>query len=76
MKDRLPARAGIVGVTTKENRIFFKAVLYRYRSSITWRDLPDALVILESCTLALAIGLKWTAPHILDVRTVDPIKNS
>lgn len=41
MKDLLPARAGTVGVTTKENRVFVKAVLYRYRSGIPRRDLPE-----------------------------------
>ena len=36
----LPGRAGTVGVTAKDNRLFVEAVLYRYRAGIPWRDLP------------------------------------
>jgi len=41
IKDRLPGRAGSVGVTAADNRLFFEAVLYRYRAGIPWRDLPE-----------------------------------
>lgn len=41
IKDLLPGRAGTVGVTAKDNRLFIEAVLYRYRSGIPWRDLPE-----------------------------------
>ncbi|SRR5712692_7419373 len=34
-------RAGRVGVTAKDNRLFEEAVLYRYRAGIPWRDLPE-----------------------------------
>jgi transposase len=37
----LPGRAGHVGVTAKDNRLFVDAVLYRYRAGIPWRDLPE-----------------------------------
>lgn len=37
----LPGRAGHVGGTAKDNRLFVEAVLYRYRAGIAWRDLPD-----------------------------------
>lgn len=37
----LPGRAGSVGVTAKDNRLFVEAVLYRYRAGIPWRDLPE-----------------------------------
>ena len=35
----LPGRAGTVGATAKDNRLFVEAVLYRYRAGIPWRDL-------------------------------------
>src|SRR5689334_24631931 len=41
IKDLLPGRAGWVGVTAKDNRLFVDAVLYRYRAGIPWRDLPE-----------------------------------
>lgn len=37
----LPSRAGTVGVTAKDNRLFLEAVLYRYRTGIPWRDLSS-----------------------------------
>ena len=37
----LPGRAGSVGVTARDNRLFVEAVLYRYRAGIPWRDLPE-----------------------------------
>ena len=37
----LPSRVGTVGVTAKDNCLFVKAVLYRYRVGIPWRDLPE-----------------------------------
>jgi transposase len=42
IKDRLPGRVGHVGVTARDNRLFINAVLYRYRTGIPWRDLPEA----------------------------------
>jgi len=39
----LPGRAGSVGVTAKDNRLFVEAVLYRYRAGIPWRDLPECM---------------------------------
>ena len=41
IEDLLPGRAGHVGVTAKDNRLFVEAVLYRYRAGIPWRDLPE-----------------------------------
>lgn len=43
IKDILPGRAGSVGVTAANNRRFVDAVLYRYRTGIPWRDLPECL---------------------------------
>jgi transposase len=37
----LPGQEGQVGVTAKDNRLFVEAVLYRYRTGIPWRDLPE-----------------------------------
>ena len=39
IKDMLPGRAGHVGVTARNNRLFVDAV--RYRTGIPWRDLPE-----------------------------------
>lgn len=41
IKSGLPGSAGHVGVTAKDNRLFIEAVLYRYRTGIPWRDLPE-----------------------------------
>jgi transposase len=41
IKDLLPGRVGHVGVTARDNRQFINAVLYRYRTGIPWRDLPQ-----------------------------------
>ena len=41
IKDLLPGRAGSVGVTARDNRLFVEAVLYHYRAGIPWRDLPE-----------------------------------
>lgn len=30
-----------MGGTARDNRVFIEAVLYRYRSEIPWRDLPE-----------------------------------
>jgi len=37
----LPGKPGDVGVTARDNRRFVEAVLYRYRTGIPWRDLPE-----------------------------------
>src|ERR1700736_2611886 len=41
IKDVLPGREGHVGGTAPDNRLFVDAVIYRYRTGIPWRDLPD-----------------------------------
>jgi transposase len=41
IKDLLPGRAGLVGVTAADNRLFVEAVLYRYRTGMPWRDLLE-----------------------------------
>ena len=41
IRDLLPGREGTVGVTARDNRLFVEAVLYRYRRSMPWRDLPE-----------------------------------
>ena len=41
IKDFLPGRKGHVGGTAADNRMFVDAVIYRYRTGIPWRDLPE-----------------------------------
>src|SRR4051812_5867120 len=41
VEDLLPGRAGHVGVTAEDNRLFVEAVLYRYHAGTPWRDLPE-----------------------------------
>jgi len=41
IKHLMSGQAGHVGVTAKDNRLFVEAVLYRYRTGIPWRDLPE-----------------------------------
>jgi transposase len=41
IKDILPGRAGYVGGTAADNRLFVEAILYRFRTGIPWRDLPE-----------------------------------
>ena len=41
IKEMLSGKAGDVGVTARDNRLFVDAVLYRYRAGIPWRDLPE-----------------------------------
>jgi transposase len=43
IKGLLPGKPGDVGVTAHDNRRFVEAVLYRYRTGIPWRDLPERL---------------------------------
>jgi transposase len=43
IRDLLPGREGTVGVTARDNRLFVEAVLYRYRTGMPWRDLPERL---------------------------------
>lgn len=37
----LPGREGSVGSNAKNNRLFIDAVIYRYKTGIPWRDLPE-----------------------------------
>ena len=41
IKDFLPGREGHVGGTAANNRLFVDAVIFRYRTGVSWRDLPD-----------------------------------
>jgi transposase len=41
IKDLLPGREGSVEVTAADNRLFVESVLYRYRTGMPWRDLPE-----------------------------------
>ena len=41
IKDILPGREGHVGGTAADNRLFVEAILYRFRTGVPWRDLPE-----------------------------------
>ena len=41
IKDFLPGRAGQVGVTARDNRLFINGVLWVLRSGAHWRDIPE-----------------------------------
>ena len=56
IKHLLPGRSGHVGVTTKNNRLFVEAVLYRYRAGIPWRDLPGRFGTTRRSTPGSAAG--------------------
>jgi transposase len=43
IKESLPGKAGSAGVTAADNRLFVDALLYRYRTGMPWRDLPEDL---------------------------------
>jgi transposase len=57
IKHLLPGRIETVGVTTKDNRLFVEAVIYRYRAGIPWRDLPERFVETR-CIVSLHVGQK------------------
>ena len=39
--DFLPGREGHAGGTAADNRLFVNAVIYRCRTGVSWRDLPE-----------------------------------
>ena len=41
IKDFLPGREGHVGGTATDNRLFVDAIIYRTRTGVPWRDLPE-----------------------------------
>ena len=43
IKRSLPGQAGSAGATAADNRMFVDALLYRYRTGVPWRDLPEDL---------------------------------
>ena len=58
IKNLLPGREGSVGVTAADNRLFVEAVLYRYRTGMPWRDLPERFGEGTKIHLGSAVGPK------------------
>ena len=56
IRDLLPGQEGHVGVTAADNRLFVEAVLYRYRTGMPWRDLPERFGTGRTCINASADG--------------------
>jgi len=56
IRDLLPGQEGHVGVTAADNRLFVEAVLYRYRTGMPWRDLPERFGDWKKCISASADG--------------------
>ena len=54
IKDFLPGREGHVGGTATDNRLFVDAIIYRTRTGIPWRDLPERYGDWKPDTQALA----------------------
>ncbi len=41
IREFLPGKAGDPGVTAADNRLFVEAILWRARTGVSWRDLPE-----------------------------------
>ena len=41
IKDLLPGKITDPGVTAKDNRLFVNAIIYRYKTGIPWRAIPQ-----------------------------------
>ena len=57
IKDLLPGRKQTVGVTTKDNRLFVEAVLYRYQAGIPWHILHRVAHHMHNTELNLCLGI-------------------
>ena len=72
IKDLLPGRIGHVGANARNNRLFIDAVLYRYRTGIPWRDLPEVFGTYKNVQRRFSRGAKkglWH--HLLSLLTED-----
>ena len=58
IKNLLPGREGSVGVTAADNRLFVEAVLYRFRTGMPWRDLPERFGEGTKIAASLIAGLQ------------------
>ncbi len=68
----LPGRKETVDVTAKDNRLFVEAVLYRYRTGIPWRDLPERFghwSVVHTCFSRWTESGVWE--HVFNVLAAD-----
>jgi Putative transposase of IS4/5 family (DUF4096) len=67
IRDLLPGQEGHVGVTAADNRLFVEAVLYRYRTGMPWRDLPemDFVMLKDRCQLSTFVARHGASHHHL-----------
>jgi transposase len=64
IKDLLPGSGGYMGTTAKDNRLFIEAVLYRYRTGISW---PDLLVRFSDFRVVHTRYTRWAKSGIWEM---------